>query len=553
MSDTAFGPGEHAPGRKEVTDLLHQPLTRRRLLQASAGGALGVGLAGLLAACGSSAASSPIVTSGASPVPGGSGATPSPRKGGTLRVGASGGAASDTLDAQNLILNTDFCRGAQLYDRLVRYDDKTGKSNLDMADSITPNSDATEWTIVVKKGVVTHDGKPFGAADVLFSLQRIVKNNFPGATSVGPVDFNNSKIVDQQTLLLKYQKPYSILLDVLGHYYYYMVPVGYDPKNPIGTGPFKLQSFTPNVASTVVRNENYWQSGVPFLDSIVTTNLSDETAQINALQAGQVDAIDFLSAPSVAALQGTGAQVIVSKSAGWGPFTMRVDQAPFSDVRVRQALRLLVDRKQMLDSVFAGYGSLGNDVIWLHTADYANLPQRELDINQAQSLLKAAGYADLSVDMITSDFAPGMVQAAQVYATQAKAAGVNVNIKKQTQTEYFANSYLKVPFSQDYWGFEPYLVAASQALIHGAPFNATWFNDTQYNALFDHATSTTDESARNDAIAQMVQIEYDRGGYIIPYFFPIIDGVGANVRGVEPTISGLALGNFNFRAIWMAQ
>ena len=112
---------------------------------------------------------------------------------------------------------------------------------------------------------------------------------------------------------------------------------------------------------------NYWQSGLPHLDGVVTTNIADETSQVNALQSGQVDVINFLSQGSVAALQAGGMHVNISKTGGWGPFTMRVDQKPFDDVRVRQALRLMVDRKEMLDQVFGGQGQVGNDVFGILT------------------------------------------------------------------------------------------------------------------------------------------------------------------------------------------
>jgi peptide/nickel transport system substrate-binding protein len=518
--------------------------SRRRFLGSSAValGALAGG--GVIAGCSSSSSPSTASTAAAGP----------PRKGGTLRFGGQGGATTDTLDAHNPLTNTDNARVPMLYDPLVRLNNQA-RTELVLATSITPNNaTATQWTIKIQPNVVTHAGKPFTSADVLYSFQRMVDNKFPGAIALGPVDLKNSKAVDPTTVLLAFSSPYSILVDALSLYFVNMVPIGYDPKHPVGTGPFKYESFTPGVQSTFTRNENYWQSGKPYLDAIVTTNIADETSQVNGLESGQLDVINFLSATSVAALRGGTYKVNISKTGSWGPFTMRVDTKPYSDVRVRQAFRLIIDRPQMLKQVFGGYGTVGNDVIGIIDQLYnTSLPQRHQDIGQAKSLLSQAGYSNLTVQLITTLNGPGQIPAAQVFASQAKAAGVNVNIVQQSATQYFAQSYLKVPFSQDYWPTQPYLVAAAQALTgKTAPFNATFQNDPEYNSLYNQAISTTDPTKQKSIAQQMMQIEYERGGYMIPYFFPTIDASTNKVQGIEPSETGLSPGGFDWKNFWLS-
>ncbi|MEI7743697.1 MAG: ABC transporter substrate-binding protein [Chloroflexota bacterium] len=532
------------------------PVTRRQMLQASVASVVAVGAGGFLAACGGSTSPTPAASSGGggtattapSAAPSDAGA---PKKGGTLRFGAQGGAASDSLDAHNPITNTDYARVAQLYDQLVRFGDD-GVPEFVLADSIEPNADATEWTIRVKKGVVTHDGKPFGAKDVLFSFKRIMDNKFPGAGTLLGVNIAGSKVIDDLTMTLKFDAPFSILKDALGLVYYYMVPEGYDPANPIGTGPFKLKSFTAGVESQVVRNDSYWMPGMPYLDGIITTNVADETAQVNGLQSGQFDCVNYLTAASIAALQGA-YTVTIAETGSWGPITMRVDTAPFDDVRVRQALRLVVDRPQMLKQVFGGNGSIGNDVFGtLDPLFTAPGPQRAQDIEQAKALLKEAGKENLTLELVTTPSAPGMVQVAEVFATQAKAAGITVNITNQTPTDYFAQSYLKVAFSQDYWPYQPYLVTVSQGTLGTAPFNATHQNDPDYDAMFKKALATPDDAGREAIIAEMLKFDFEKGGNIIPYHFPVIDATVKTLNGVTASATGQALGAFNFKAFWFS-
>lgn len=527
-------------------DMHADGITRRRLMRLTGAGALTLSAGGLLAACGGDSSSGTTAPAAA----GGSGGG-APKRGGMLTLGASGGSDKDTLEAQNLLTNCDYARGYALYEGLTTMD-KQGKIVNLLAESIEPNKNATEWTIRLRPGVVMHDGKTFGAKDVLFSFDRIIKQNFPGKASLGPIDLKASKAVDERTVRLAYDAPYGILPEQLALIYAFMVPVGYDPRKPVGTGPFKFESFDPGQQSTFVRHADYWDEGKPYLDKLVITNIVDETAQVNALQAGQVDAIDYLSSTSLAAVEAAGAQAIIARTGAWGPFTMRLDRAPFSDNRVRLALKLVIDRQQMLEQVFSGHGSIGNDVWGIFDADFdAELPQRDQDLEQAKSLLRAAGQSDLRVELITTPNAPGQVQAAQVFATQAKAAGITTKITNQTPTEYFDKSYLKVPFSQDYWPYQPYLVATSYATISRAAYSATHQSDKAYDALFKKASSTTDPSARRDAIHEMLKYDHDQGGDIIPYHFPVIDAVSAKVKGVEPSVTGVAMGTFDWKSIWV--
>ena len=191
---------------------------------------------------------------------------------------------------------------------------------------------------------------------------------------------------------------------------------------------------------------------------------------------------------------------------------MRVDTAPFSDVRVRQALRLVVDRQQMLDLVFGGFGTLGNDLfgIWAPEYDHS-LPQRHQDIDQAKSLLKAAGAEGLHVTLVTSDIAQGTVLAAQVFAQQASAAGVSVSVDDVTVNEFYGTNYLKWPFAQDYWFYNFYLPQVSLATLPTAPFNETHWNNARYNSLYAQAIATTDASLQHRARARDAADRVQRG------------------------------------------
>jgi peptide/nickel transport system substrate-binding protein len=474
-------------------------------------------------------------------------------KGGTLRAAISGGSSSDTLDCQSAITTIDFARILQLNEPLIGFGPDAKLQNL-LAEEFTPNANATLWTLKLKSGITFHDGKPLTVDDVIYSFQRIVdpKAPLPGAAPMAAVDVAGMKKVDNLTLQIPCKTPYSILDQLVANYYYNIIPQGYDPKNPIGTGPFKYESFSPGQESTFSKNENYWTSGEPYVDSVVISDFSDETAQLNALAGGQADMVNQLSASGAASLATSGATSVISPGGGWVPFTMRVDADPFTDPKVREAFKLMVDRDQMMQVVFGGNGTIANDICSYYDPSYdTSIPQRPHDPEHAKSLLQEAGVAGLTIDLVTSDFAQGATSMATVFAQQAKDAGVTVNLNKVTVSDFYGPQYLKWVFAQDFSFYQYYLPSVGQFFVPDAPYNETHFSDPHYTDLYNQALKTVDETARTDLVHQMQQIDYDQGGYIIPVFPPVIDGVASTVHGVEPTKTGAPLNNYNWRQIWI--
>lgn len=519
-------------------------ISRRQFVSAAASFSAVAAAGSLLTACSSGNGPASVSASGSSG---------KPSHGGTLRVGLTGGGSGDVISPFFPRSNVDFSRTDQIFDPFCAYTPGGQVQNV-LADEITSNADATEWTVRVKKGITFHNGKPLTADDLAYTFQTMLNPKNPGSFIVllPTVDIKNIKKVDNWTIKVPCTQPLSLFGDTLADYACMVIPTDYDPKSPVGTGPYAYQSFTPGQASVFTRNKDYWQSGLPYTDEVIITDYSDESSQVTALLSGQVDMVNALSTSSMQSVQSQGGKLLIAKGGGYNPFTMRVDQSPFNDPRVREAFRYLVDRTQMLKLVFDGLGTIGNDVFGLYDPEYdTSLPPRPYDPDKAKSLLKAAGHENLHVTLTTSTVAQGTVQMAEVLAQQAQSAGVTVSISNVPYGAYEAK-YGSWLFSQDTLQYARYLTLCGITTVTNAPFNTTHFSDPHYDSLYQQAIATLDATRQKALAYEMQQIDYNQGGNIIPFFLTTIDGYASNVHGLVPSRTGFSLNNFDFKNVWLS-
>lgn len=494
------------------------------------------------------------------------GATPKPKRGGTFRIGVSGGSAKDFIDGQNIVTRPDQARIVTGWETLVVFDSQFKLKFDGLAEEIEANKKADVWTIRVRDGIEFHNGKTLSAADVRYSLQRLINKKLGlfGGAALQAIDPQRIKRLDKRTVRCTLKQPDGTILDALGQYIAGVVPAGYSPTavgkaSPnVGTGPYKLQSFTPGQQSVHVRNPNYWRTGQPYFDRVVIIDFPDDTARVNALLGGQIDAMTDVPPAQVAVVNGhSGTKVLESPSAAWTPICMRVDAPPFDDVRVRQAMRLIADRPQMIAQALSGHGRIGNDLYAPFDEAFASsLAQRHQDLDRAKSLLKAAGKEGLTVDLQSTNGALGMNEGAQVFAQQAKAAGVTVNVKILDSGAFYGDQYLKWPFSTDFWGSRNYLSQVAAGSLPTSPYNETHWPDAAHQkflALDKQARVTADRKKRTEIMREMQKMEYDAGGYIIWGFSTLLDGYNTKVKGLKTGDKGvLPLNAFGhgYRTIW---
>jgi peptide/nickel transport system substrate-binding protein len=518
-------------------------LTRQDFLQRAGLGAGAVfGLSPFLAACGSDGGSSQAAPA----------STPAAAKaGGTFRVGVAGGGASDSVDAHRFISIVDWSRFAQLYDSLVAYTPEGGVVPA-LAESFEPGKNAREWTIRLREGVEFHNGKTLTADDVIFTFRRMLDPNFANTSgsNVSFIDPKGLKKLDELTIRLQLAEPVGDLLTRFAPLHSLIVPEGFDPKKPIGTGPFKLVDFKAGDRSTHARHDNYWR-GTPKFDEVVILDFPDDAARMNALIADQVDAINGVPYSQAQTIEQNGDLTLqVSETGSWTPITMRMDIKPFDDVRVRTAMKLIIDRQQTIDQALNGYGRPANDMDSPFDPSFpTDVPQREQDIEQAKSLLKQAGQEGMRVELSCSALAAGIVEACQAFAEQAKAAGVTVQVKRIDPGAYYSEGYPDYTMGVDVYSTHNFLENVYLHSMPNAPYGLTHNNDKEFHALVKRGAAELDEAKRNELLGQAQVIQHERGGNMVWSFVQHVDAYKKNVAGLPENPNGYGLNMFDFHDV----
>jgi peptide/nickel transport system substrate-binding protein len=430
-----------------------------------------------------------------------------------------------------------------------------------LATSWTPNATADVWTFKIRQGVKFHNGAPLTAADVVYTykLQTNPKGSSNALSAFGGVLTPAGVTqVDDFTVQFKLAAPNGNFpyLTSSDNYNMIIIPNNYNPaswqSSFIGTGPFKLGSYTPKVGASFTRNESYW--GTKALPSGTQFTFYDTpAASILALTGGTIDVLGQFAVSGGEALLSGGYNIIKLKTSAHRELSMRCDQAPFTDPRVRQAIALTLNRPQIITALWKGYADLGNDSPFapVFPSTDTSVPQRQQNISQAKSLLAAAGHSSgFSTKLITEDFLE-IPQYAQIVAQEAAAIGVKINLTVESSSQYygkatFGNSdWLDATMSLVDYGHRSvpnvFLTApleTTNATAGTGPWNAAHFSNTQYDKLVAQYIAATDVSSQKTVAGQIQTLLLNETPIIFGYFYNYLTATAMGVNGVYPTAIG---------------
>ncbi|MFT4232139.1 MAG: ABC transporter substrate-binding protein [Leucobacter sp.] len=499
-------------------------LDRRSLLRYAGVGAGAIGTAALLAGC--------ATNTGSSSTGGGS-------KGGQLRLGINGGTIGTVFDPHTANDELHNFVAVSMYENVTQINGKFELENL-LAEEITPNADGTEWTLRLREGLEFHHGKTVTAEDVIFSYNRILDPN-TGALAAGLLaPIAEMTAMDDRTVRFKMSKPHGWLDLALGDGSIQgIVPTDFDVEHPVSTGPWEFVSHDPGKNSVWKRFENYHGDAAK-ADELVLQVLIDNDARVNALVSGQVDAITGVPGNQVERLKsGDGTDIVSRESGQFQLFRVRTDEGPFADKRVRQALRMSLDRERINEVAYGGQGLVGSDLYGRFDPAYDDSLVREQDIEGAKKLIAEAGAEGTKAVLATW---PGFAEAAQIIVANAKEVGLDIAFEEKDEATYFG-SYMEWDFGVDSYGALSQITMAAQTDAAGAMNNGTHFSNADYDALFEQASAAMSAEERTPFLQQMQKIQFEEGGNIIPVF-------RNTLMGVSDKTSGWAEEDKNGMSVW---
>ncbi|WP_017579941.1 ABC transporter substrate-binding protein [Nocardiopsis valliformis] len=456
---------------------------------------------------------------------------------GRLRMGVAG-AALETLNVPVASAISDYVTMFALFDPLVvlRGEDVVMR----LAEEIEANDDATEYTVRIREGVEFHDGRPLTAEDVRYSLALLADpEESPNyAQFYADLDRDGLEVLDPLTLRVPLTRPRADFVEAGLATFSLVFPDGTTGEaweEGIGSGPYRLAS-TGSGGRVLERNDAYWDEPA-VLDEVEIVSINDAETRMNALRGGQIDYAHAVS-PANAAAADDSIEIVRggTSDSGFLALHMNTTLEPFDDPDVRLAVKLLVDRQAMVDTVLHGQGTVGNDLVGQGLADFADdVPQRERDVEQARELLESAGVSEVTLRV--AELVPGMTAAAELLVEQADEAGLTVRLDEVAADTYFADmeTLMSTPFQSLYWANRPAATHVAGFTGERGGFNVTGLSGGEYDEMLDAMQATVDDDERREALAAIQHYLWEQGGDVVWGFAEQLDATVPGVSGIEYT------------------
>ncbi|MGA8261353.1 MAG: ABC transporter substrate-binding protein [Arenicellales bacterium] len=513
-------------------------MTRREFVSALVNLGIGISVAGTIVA------GTPVVEAA------------TPRHGGHVRAAGGTQGPDDTLDPAKFKSSIDYCRGEQFYNGLTRINGKL-EAEGELAESWEPDPSAQEWTFRLRKGVEFHNGKSLEAADVIYSIRRILDGSVASGARVLVKQIKEIKADDKNTVRFKLADPNADFPIVLGLHNLKILPDGWtDFSTAMGTGPFTVKEFKPGVRSVGVRFTNYWDDDKPYLDEIEWFAISDPVARINALLAGDVQllgGVDAEAAPMVE--RAPGVRLVTTPSGQFVEMVMMCDRPPGENDDFRTAIKYLMQREDVVKRLFHGHARIGNDTPIAPSDPFYcdDIPIRPFDPDKARFHLKKAGMEGANVQVFSAPGAGrGATELALMVRQAASKIGLNVEVKQVPSDGYWSTTWMHQPIFMAGWNPRPTAdIMLTLAFKSDSPWNETHWHNDHFDELLKRGRGELDHSKRKQIYCEAQRLIHDTGGCALPAFFDYVDGMSDKVKGFEKIPLGpLAAGQWP-KQIWL--
>ncbi|MEK3877640.1 ABC transporter substrate-binding protein [Paenibacillus sp. FSL M7-0420] len=508
-------------------------------------GTLAVLFVSLLAGCsgsanpadssnGAQASTAPAATESAS--------TAEPATGGTFVYGRP--ASVTSFDLHNQITSNNAFAIDKVFESLVAFDSK-GEITDQLAASHTISEDGLTYTFVLRDGLKFSNGTPVTAEDAVFSLQRHLKVGGPLAISA---KVDTVKAQDEKTLVITLKEPYTPFISELSNFSNGLIPNNFGGvteeeffKKPVGTGPFVIETWDPAGDVTFTKNTNYWKEGQPYIDKLVYKLIQDDSQAINQLKAGAVNAVEALSLQNAGEIK-DGADTTVVTNGSWVTeqlFFNTLDKH-FSDVHVRRALALALDREGLTKALTFGYAQTATSLL------PSTIPYNANDKIKALSFDPAAAKAELAKSAFPDGFSTKLLvasgnstraQEAQIIQAAGQAIGIKIEIESVElatfRERFFAYDFAAMLNSGQADSPEANSILAFQTDPEGFSKSYwTHYTNEKVTKLLYEGQKTADGEGRATIYTELLQTLADEVPYIPLYYPDILIGARSSVDGL---------------------
>ncbi|WP_019122261.1 ABC transporter substrate-binding protein [Brevibacillus massiliensis] len=433
----------------------------------------------------------------------------------------------------------------EIYDQLVQFKDESTELEPDLAEKWDVSDNGLEYTFYLKKDVKFHDGTPLNAEAVKFSIDRQIDPKHPyhetGTFAYADFTFgmvDHVEVVDPYTVKIVLKEPFAPFLSNLAMHAASIVSpeavkkYGKDfSKHPVGTGPFKFESWTPGVEAVLVKNPDYFK-GAPKVDKLIFKPITEDQTRLTELESGSIDMIVNIPPDDLERLRAD-ANLQVLEQPGmhvwWTAFNTQ--KKPFNDVKVRQAINYAINKESIVNNILHGTGELANSpvppTVWGHNATLKNY---EYNPEKAKQLLAEAGYPNgFEVTYWVPESGSGMQQPATMAAAiqaDLAAVGIKVNIQTLEWGTYLDKVFqpkekMDMDMHQMSWvgdNGDPdnFLYAMfSSEQWPTAGFNDSFYKNETVDKLLKEARTTLDKQKRTQMYEEAQQIIMEEAPWIV--------------------------------------
>ncbi|MET4104092.1 peptide/nickel transport system substrate-binding protein [Roseovarius sp. MBR-78] len=408
----------------------------------------------------------------------------------------------------------------KIQSRLVR-PGRDGTPSPDLATDWAPNHDGTVWTFHIREGVRFHDGSALDAGDVVYSIARVIDPDYGSPARAAVKMIESVEATGPLTVRMALTSTFADFPLQLMDPRLRIIPEGSGDtvdQTGIGTGPFRVETFDPDGITVLTAYEDYYE-GPPALARIEVIGVPDAQARLQAFLSGQLDMERGIAPVLRRALdKSLRYQLLEIPTGNWMGLVFRADAPPFDDPRVRRALRMVVDREEMLALALDGGGVPSCDTPVAPDDQYRVMMTCPPDPQGARALLAEAGYPDgLDVEIYVSALDPSWPVLGVAFQEQAAAAGIRVEITNAAADGYWSNVWMKKPAFATSWGARPADQVLNEAFHSEAKWNESHYSDPEFDRLLEAARAELDFNRRRALYVEAQKHLAETSGTLIPF------------------------------------